>query len=36
MKLLLAILVCLAVGSSWATKLENFESYQKHFNKVYR
>jgi hypothetical protein len=36
MKLLLIAVVCLAVGSSWASNLENFESYQKHFNKVYR
>lgn len=36
MKLVLLALVCLSVGATWASNLENFESYQKHFNKEYR
>ena len=36
MKVLLVALVCLSVGATWASNLENFESFQKHFNKEYR
>lgn len=36
MKLILIVVICLSVGASWANNLENFETYQKHFNKEYK